>query len=112
MVCDVERWVPGELGWHRVDGGTNRHRHDMRVEAGAELAGALEVSEQWLERGHPRVLDREVVEPAAVGGAGVERDLDDCDHVVAVLTHEGEVGLDVGPQLAPPVGSASIRGLM
>jgi hypothetical protein len=53
MVADVEGRVPGELGWHRVDGGTDRHGHDMRVEAGPELAGALEIGEQLLERGHP-----------------------------------------------------------
>src|SRR5437762_10762564 len=97
MVADVESRVPGELGWHRVDGGTDRYRHDMRVEARPELAGALEMGEQLPECGHPGVLDREVVEPAAVGRAGVERDLEDRDHVAAVLAHEGQVGLDVGP---------------
>ena len=100
VAADVEFGIVGEPGGDRVEGGADRHRHDVRVEVGPELTGPLEVGEQLPERGDPRLTDGEVVQRAAVSAAGVERDPDDREDMVAVLAHKGQVGLDVGPEHA------------
>ena len=76
-MADVEIGIAGQPGRHRVDGGPDGHRHDQRVEVGPELAGALEMGEQLPQRRSPLASRMEKsYERAAVGAAGVERDLD------------------------------------
>jgi hypothetical protein len=100
VVAEVEAGIVGEPGRHRIQGGADGHGHDQRVEASPEFASALEMGEQLLEGGDSGIADREVVERAAVGAAGVQRNLDGRQHVVAVLPDEGQVALDVGAEHA------------
>jgi hypothetical protein len=100
VVAEVEAGIVGEPGRHRIQRGADGHGHDQRVEVSPEFASALEMGEQLLESGDSGVADRQVVERAAVGAAGVQRDLHGRQHVVAVLPDEGQVALDVGAEHA------------
>ena len=97
VVLDVEIQVTDEPVRHHVDGGPDRHRHDTWVEVASEFPFGLEARELLFEEVGRHVDVPAVDAASAVGREGaVSEDLDDGDHVVAVLAHEREVRLDVG----------------
>jgi hypothetical protein len=94
VVLQVELETLGQLLRNRVDRAPDRVGHHARIEV-AKLAAFLERAHELLEVDRRRVDRRGVEWKTAVAAAGPAVDLDDGDHVVAGLIHEGEVRLDV-----------------
>ncbi len=86
----------GQPARHRVDHCPDRNCRHSRVKVGTELALRLVPSEVLLENMHRGVNVR--VDVLQADSDDAASDLDDGHHVVAVVSHEGEVRFDIGPQ--------------
>ena len=86
------------------------------ITCGSKSARNSPVPWKWVsisgDRGHRGIVEPLAEDPAPVGGAGVEGDLDGRRHMVAVLAMNARLDSMKARSIPAPVCSASILGRM